>query len=70
MWIDCSKLGIDSDSLTEKIKHYGKLRIVSGKTYGENAQGFIRINIACPRQTLKDGLKKLQNSIEIIKNSK
>lgn len=69
IWIDCSKLGMDSDELEEKIKRIGKLRIASGGTYGENAKTFIRINIACPKKTLKEGLQRLKSAIDIIKVS-
>jgi cystathionine beta-lyase len=28
--------------------------------YGDNGEGFIRINIACPRQLLQEGLMKIK----------
>jgi cysteine-S-conjugate beta-lyase len=67
MWIDCSALKIGSEALVERIRQIGKLRISSGTTYGENAKEFIRINIACPMDTLKDGLNRLHSSIDTIK---
>ncbi|PUE65104.1 MalY/PatB family protein [Arcobacter caeni] len=70
MWIDCSALKIESEALVEQIRQIGKLRIASGTTYGENAKEFIRINIACPMDTLKDGLNRLYNSIDTIKCKK
>ncbi|WP_320035273.1 MalY/PatB family protein [Halarcobacter sp.] len=67
LWIDCSKLNIQSEQLVKKIKELGKLRIASGITYGKSGENFIRINIACPLKTLEDGLNRLQNSINQIK---
>lgn len=63
LWIDCSKLHISSEELVDKVKEIGKLRIASGVTYGKNSDNFIRINIACATEVLKDGLQRLQYAI-------
>jgi cystathionine beta-lyase len=68
LWIDCSSLKIDSEELAQKLIKLAKLRIASGVTYGKNGKEFIRINIACPREVLKEGLNRLQKGIELIKN--
>ena len=51
---------MSSGELCEKILEEGRLRINHGKTYGEAGEGFIRINIACPRAVLTDGLERLE----------
>lgn len=66
LWIDCSKLGIDSQNLVDKILEIGKLRIASGITYGKNANDFIRINIACPLEVVKDGVERLHKTIKYL----
>ncbi|PUE64849.1 MalY/PatB family protein [Arcobacter lacus] len=66
LWIDCSKLGINSQTLVDKILEIGKLRIASGITYGKNANDFIRINIACPLEVVKDGLERLHKTIKYL----
>ena len=63
LWIDCSKLNIDSQTLVDKISNFGKVRLASGITYGKNADNFIRINIACPLEILEEGLKRVQKTI-------
>lgn len=60
VWIDCKSLGISSKEFSEKLLLEGKLRISDGSIYGKNGEGFIRINIACPRMLLKKGLEKLK----------
>jgi len=40
------------------------LYITAGAVYGKGGDGFLRINIACPRQTLLDGLQRLKQGID------
>jgi cystathionine beta-lyase len=60
IWINCKSFNMNSQELCEKIHLVGGLRINAGKTYGEAGEGFIRINIACPRSVLIEGLKRLE----------
>lgn len=68
LWIDCSKLNIDSQTLVDKIYELGKVRLSSGITYGKNADKFVRINIACPKELLEDGLQRIQKTINLLKS--
>mgnify|MGYP001278401783 CR=1 FL=1 len=64
IWIDCRSLGISSKELSEKIFKQGNLRINGGQTYGEAGEGFIRMNIACSRELLIEGLKRLEKVLK------
>lgn len=59
VWIDCRSLEIESGRLGEKLLEEGGLRISDGREFGESGEGFIRVNIACPRSVLKEGLNRL-----------
>jgi cystathionine beta-lyase len=63
MWIDCRSLGMGSKELCHKLYEEAGLRISDGHTYGEAGEGFIRINIACPRALLTEGLERLEDKI-------
>lgn len=65
IWIDCKSIGISSSELCEKVLVEGNLRINDGKVYGNAGNGFIRINIACPRSLLIEGLERLH---KVLKN--
>ncbi|QKF73634.1 putative C-S lyase [Aliarcobacter faecis] len=67
LWIDIKELNIDSIKFTKRLEELGKLRVIAGATFGENADNFIRINIACPFETLKDGLNRLKDGVNKIK---
>lgn len=63
LWIDCSSLHVNNTELVQAIHELGKLRIASGATYGKSGENFIRINIACPLEVLKEGLRRLERVI-------
>ena len=53
MWLDCRKLGLSSEEICSRLVQEEGLALGSGAGYGENAQGFMRLNIGCPRATLE-----------------
>jgi len=57
LWLDISPLGIPSAELEERLKEKAKVWVNCGEMYGED--GYIRLNIACPRSLLADGLERL-----------
>ena len=70
MWLDCRKAlhegeeveGL-SERLTEHLLDKVKLVLSTGTIYGEEGEGFMRLNIACPRETLKEGLRRLRDGV-------
>jgi len=63
MWLDCRGLGLDSKGIEELFFKNAKIALDSGHWFGESGNGFMRINIACPRALLEEGLNRLQKSI-------
>lgn len=63
-WIDCRALGMSSSDIVRKLYEEEKLWLNEGTLYGENGEGFIRINLACPWQILRKGLEKLKHALE------
>ena len=60
VWVDIRKSGLKSDVLAEKLLHDGKVQVNSGMMYGKTAgENYIRINIACTRATLQEGLNRI-----------
>ena len=55
-WVDIRKSGLTANALTEKLLVKGKVQVNSGVIYSKNdGEGYIRINLACPRATLQEG---------------
>lgn len=60
VWVDVRPSGLTSDEVTEKLLKEGKVQVNSGTMYGQTTgEGYVRINIACPRATLIEGLKRM-----------
>lgn len=66
VWVDCSALGRTSSEIVSELMDVEKLWLNGGDIYGETARPFVRINIACPRATLVDGLNRLLHYVKRI----
>jgi cysteine-S-conjugate beta-lyase len=62
LWIDCRALGLSDEDIKEKLLYKGKIALEPGTKYGEGGEGFVRMNLACPRETLLEGLKRLKTA--------
>ena len=60
VWLDFSDTGIDADELDRKIIYDARLWLDSGRIFGDVGKGFQRINVACPRATLKEALDRIK----------
>ena len=69
LWLDISNIGKSREVAPFLRKNTG-LFLTAGAHYGEVGDGFLRLNIACPKTTLYDGLKRLKKGIEEYKKSK
>lgn len=70
LWLDCSSFCEDSVELMEFIRKESGLYLSEGAEYGAVGRQFLRMNIACPRSVLMDGLERLKNSIKSYIKSK
>ena len=62
VWIDISALNKNSKSVMKELKTRENIWINEGVMYGASGDNFVRINIACPRQTLNEGLMRLKRA--------
>ena len=63
VWMDCRKAGLPSEVLEQRLVDEAGLWLNAGTMYGAEGEGFMRWNIACPRVTLTDGLKRFENFV-------
>ena len=64
LWLDCSEIPeFHSKKAAKFIREKTGLFISAGSAYGGNGESFLRMNIACPREILNDGLKRLKQGI-------
>ncbi len=63
LWLDCTKITLKSKELTEYINKTTGLLLSPGIQFGQNGDNFLRLNIACPKTLLLDGLNRLKEAI-------
>ena len=72
VWLDCRKLcekfGFDQKQLEEFMLTKAKLGLNEGRVYQKKLEGFMRLNVACPRAVLEKALNQLKNAILMKKN--
>lgn len=62
VWLDCNAYA-EADRLAEIIREREGLYLCDGAEYGESGRGFLRLNAACPRSVLEEGLKRLKKAL-------
>ena len=71
LWLDCSALNVPSKVLSGFLRDNQGLFLSAGIDFGKNGDNFLRMNIACPPEVLKDGLARLKagvTALTIVKN--
>lgn len=63
LWLDCSSLAGSALEIASYIRKKIKLYLSEGSQYGRTGENFLRMNIACPRSTLEDGMQRLYEGI-------
>lgn len=64
VWLDFRDTGLSVDELEDLIIYKAKLWLDSGKIFGKSGEGFQRINVACPRSTVKEALDRIKTALE------
>ena len=60
-WIDVSGLGLTASELQDRLVNRGRVGIMSGVAYGD--ADYVRMNVACPRSKLEDGLERVRAAL-------
>lgn len=67
IWLDCRELELTDKKLEELIIGKAGLWLDSGTMFGNGGEGFQRINIACPKETLKKAMERLKLAVSSMK---
>ena len=63
LWLDCSKIAADSQEFADYLREKTGLFVSHGVQYRGDGRSFLRLNIACPKATLLDGLARLKAGV-------
>jgi cystathionine beta-lyase len=59
LWLDFSRYGLAQEALDRRVTEGAGLWLDGGTMFGQEGEGFQRVNIACPRATLLEALDRL-----------
>ena len=67
VWVDIKRLGIKSKILAKRLLAEGHVFINSGTLYSKDfGEGYLRINIATPRATMLEGLRRMAKVVKAL----
>ena len=64
-WIDVRGLKYGGIGFAKELRMTTGLYLTDGRVYGKAGEGFLRMNIACTKKTLKDGLERLKTGVRL-----
>ena len=59
VWLDCRAMGLQQDELMRFFSDKAGLLLSNGAMYGQGGEGFVRMNIGCPRKIVKEALERI-----------
>ena len=63
VFLDCRGLGMEGDDLQRFFIERVKVGMNDGRMFGPGGEGFLRLNVACPRSTVEEALRRMEAAI-------
>ena len=63
VWLDCRALGLPQDKLMHLFNEEAGVVVNNGASYGPGGEGFIRLNVGCPRSIVAEAFTRIEHSI-------
>ncbi len=63
LWIDFKKMGFEQEKLNSFLINKAKIALDTGTWFGPGGEGYMRLNVACPRNLLKKGLMRIYEAV-------
>jgi cystathionine beta-lyase len=63
VWLDCRDLGLDHDQLINLFINKAGLALNDGEMFNPDGEGFMRLNVGCPRKILESALENLKTAV-------
>lgn len=64
VFLDCRDLKLSQEALCSLFEDKAHLALNSGTTFGKEGEGFMRMNVGCPRATLTKALQQLEKAVK------
>ena len=66
LWVDFTKLKSSHEEIKRVLLEEGKIALSSGTDFGKSGEKFFRMNVACPRKMVEDGIKRIEKAVNIL----
>lgn len=63
IWLNCRDLHLTHDELQDLFIDKAHLALNDGEMFGPGGQGFMRLNVGCPRSIVQQGMEQLRNAV-------
>lgn len=64
IFLDCRELGLNQKELVNLFVEDAHLALNDGTVFGKEGEGFMRLNVACPRSVLEKALRQLREACD------
>ena len=62
-WLNCKQLNLSCGDIEKLFLKKAGVWLHKGSTFGIGGEGYMRLNLACPQQTLKKAIKQIKQVI-------
>jgi cystathionine beta-lyase len=63
IWLDCREMGMSGEALQRFFVDRAGIGMNEGSRFGPGGEGFMRMNVACPRSVVEKALKQIESEI-------
>jgi cysteine-S-conjugate beta-lyase len=63
LWLDCRKMGLNNKQLKEFFQEKAKVGLNDGASFGNEGEGFMRLNIASPKVMVEEGINRILKAV-------
>jgi len=68
VWLDFRSYGLSDEKMKELLRKKAKVWLSEGYIFGRGGEGFQRMNIACPRKLLEEGLTRIAKALNSLES--
>jgi cystathionine beta-lyase len=63
VWLDCRALNLPQAELMKLFNDEAKVVVNNGASYGTGGEGFIRLNVGCPKMIVEDAVDRIEHAV-------
>jgi cystathionine beta-lyase len=63
IWLDCREFGLEGDALKDFFITKAKVGLNDGRVFGTGGEGFMRMNVACPRSLVEQAMRQISEAV-------